>query len=60
MARMGERIGAYRVTVGKPEGKDPLGRHRRRREAIKMDLKHRMGGVDWITCLRADVSSGVV
>ena len=40
MARMGERRGAYRVTVGKPEGKGPLGRHRRTWEAIKMDLKH--------------------
>jgi len=27
---MGERRGAYRVVVGKPEGKGPLGRTRRR------------------------------
>ena len=26
VARMGERIGVYRVLVGKPEGKRPLGR----------------------------------
>jgi hypothetical protein len=35
---MGDRRGAYKVMVGKPEGSDPLGRHRRRWEAIKMDL----------------------
>jgi hypothetical protein len=37
-ARLGERRVAYRVLVGKPEGKRPLGRPRRRREDnIKMD-----------------------
>jgi len=30
VARMGERKGVYRVLVGKPEGKRPLGRPRRR------------------------------
>jgi hypothetical protein len=36
---MGERIGAYRALVGKPEGTRPLGRPRRRWEDnIKMDL----------------------
>ena len=40
MARMGERRGVYTVLVGKPEGKRPLGRPRRRREYnIKMDLQ---------------------
>jgi len=35
-----ERRGVYRVAVGKPEGKRPLGRHRRRWEdAIKKDLQ---------------------
>ena len=39
VARMGERRGVYRVLVGKPEGKRPLGRHRCRWEDnIKMDL----------------------
>jgi hypothetical protein len=39
VARMGEGRGAYRVLVGMPEGKRPLGRPRRRREDnIKMDL----------------------
>jgi len=47
---MGERRGVYRVLVRKPEGKRPLGRHRRRWEDnIKMDLQE-VGGVgkDWI------------
>jgi hypothetical protein len=33
-----ERRGAYRGLVGKPEGKRPLGRPKRRLENIKMDL----------------------
>jgi hypothetical protein len=38
--RMGERRGAYRALVGKPEGRRPLGRPRRRWEDnIKMDLR---------------------
>jgi hypothetical protein len=37
---MGERRGVYRVFVGKPEGKRPLGRPRRKWEDnIKMDLQ---------------------
>jgi hypothetical protein len=37
---MGERRGAYRALVGKPEGLRPLGRPRRRWEDnIKMDLR---------------------
>ena len=37
---MGERRGVLRLLVGKPEGKTPLGRPRRRREDnIKMDLQ---------------------
>ena len=40
MARMGEGRGMHRVLVGKPEGKRPLGRPRRRWEDnIKMDLQ---------------------
>jgi len=47
---MRERRGLYRVLVGKPEGKRPLGRPRRRREDnIKMDLKEVVCGcTDWI------------
>ena len=50
VARMGERSGVYRVLVGKPEGKRPLGRPRRRWEYnIKMDFQE-LGcvGMDWI------------
>jgi hypothetical protein len=37
---MGKRRGVYRVLVGKPEGKKPLGRRRRRcDDNIKMDLQ---------------------
>ena len=40
VARMGEERGAYRVLVGKPEGKRPLGRPRRRWvDNIRMDLQ---------------------
>jgi hypothetical protein len=40
VARMGMRRGAYRVLVGKPEGKKPLGRAGRRwLDNIKMDLQ---------------------
>jgi hypothetical protein len=36
---MGERRNAYRVLVGKPEGRRPLGKRRRRwKDNIKMDL----------------------
>ena len=46
----GERRGVYRVLVGKPEGKRPLGRPSRRWEAsINMDLQQVGCGVmDWI------------
>ena len=50
VARMGEERGVYRVLVGKPEGKRPLGRPRRRWvDNIRMDLKDvGFGHVDWI------------
>ena len=50
VARMGEERGAYRVLAGKPEGKRPLGRPKRRRvDNIRMDLQEvRCGYVDWI------------
>jgi 3-oxoacyl-ACP reductase-like protein len=47
---MGEERDVYRVLVGKPEGKRPLGRHRYRWEGnIRMDLQ-KVGCVcmDWI------------
>jgi hypothetical protein len=46
---MGERRGVYRVLVGKPEGREQLGRPRSRWEDIKMDLQEVGCGVmDWI------------
>jgi hypothetical protein len=46
VARMGEDRGVHRVLVGKPEGKRPLGRPRRRwKDNIKMDLQEVGGGV---------------
>jgi hypothetical protein len=50
VARMGEVRCAYNILVGRPEGRRPLGRPRRRWEDnIKMDLgKIGFGDVDWI------------
>jgi hypothetical protein len=50
VARMGEKRNAYRLFLGKPEGKRPLGRPRRRWvDNIRMDLGEMgWGDVDWI------------
>jgi hypothetical protein len=51
VAHMGEVMrGAYNILVGRPEGRRPLGRPRRRwEENIKMDLWEKgFGDVDWI------------
>ena len=50
MARMGEGRGVHRVVMGKPEGKRPLRRPRRRWEDnIKVDLREVGGGCgDWM------------
>jgi len=50
VARMGEGRGVHSVLVGKPQGKRPLGRPRRRWEDnIKMDLQAVGGGCgDWM------------
>jgi hypothetical protein len=47
---MGEVRGAYNILVGRPEGRRPLGRPRRRWEDnIKMDFREiGFGDVDWI------------
>jgi hypothetical protein len=52
---MGEKRNMYRLLVGKPEGKRPLGRPRRRRiDNINMDLLDiGLSVVDWI-CLAQD------
>jgi hypothetical protein len=50
VARMGEERKVYKVLVGKPEGKSPLGRPRHRWEdRIRIDLREIVSGcVDWI------------
>jgi hypothetical protein len=49
VARMEKDTKVYKVLVGKPEGKRPLGRPRRRRkDGIRMDLWEIGWGVDWI------------
>jgi len=49
VARMGEGRGVHRILVGKPEGKRPLGRPRRRWENnIKIDLREVIVGGDWM------------
>ena len=50
VARMGEERGVYRVLVGKPEGRRPLGRPRYRWvNNIRMDLQEvECGYMDWI------------
>jgi hypothetical protein len=46
---MGEKSGAYRILVGRSEGRRPLGRPRRRWEDnIKMALQEVGWGMDWI------------
>jgi hypothetical protein len=65
VARMGEKTNAYRLFMGKPEGKRPLGRPRRRWvDNIRMDLGEvGWDDVDWIGLAkdrnrwRADVNS---
>jgi len=50
LARIGEGRGVYRILVGKPEGRRPLGRPRRRwDDNIRMDLREvGCGYVDWM------------
>jgi hypothetical protein len=46
---MGEKRGAYGILMGRPEGRRPLGRSRRRLEDnIKMDLQEVGWSMDWI------------
>ena len=59
---MGCRIGAYRVLVGKPGGKIPLGRPRHRWEDnIKMDLQE-VGCGAWtrLICVRIGTGGGLL
>jgi hypothetical protein len=60
VARIGEKRNVYRLLVGKPEGKRPLGRPRRRWiDKIKMDLLE-VGfccGLDWFGSGHVQVES---
>jgi hypothetical protein len=48
VSRMGEERNVYKVLVGKPQGKRPLGRPCRRCEdGIRMDLREIGWGVEW-------------
>jgi hypothetical protein len=55
---LGGKRDACRILAGKPEGKRPLGRPRRRWEDnIKIDLREiGCGGMDWINWLRIRTS----
>jgi hypothetical protein len=58
MARMGERKDAYRVLVGKPDGRRSLGRLRRRWEDnIKMDLRE-VGWGAWTGSIWLRIGTG--
>jgi hypothetical protein len=59
VARIGEDRGVHRLLVGKPEGKRPLGRARRRWEdIIKMDLQEVGGGRGVWSWLRIGTGGG--
>jgi hypothetical protein len=62
VARMGEGRNVYRVLVGKPEGKRPLGRPRRRLEdGIKMDLREiGLGVLSGFSGLRIGIFGGLL
>ena len=59
---MEQSTNAYRVLVGKPEGKRPLGRPRRRWEDdIKMDLREvGCDPRDWIAVLKIGTNGGLM
>jgi hypothetical protein len=62
VARMGEGRGEYRILVGRPEGRRPLGRPRRRWEDnIKMDLQE-VGWGAWtgLIWLRIGTGGGIL
>jgi hypothetical protein len=59
---MGGERNVYKVLEGKPEGRSPLGRPRRRWEdGIRMDLREiGLGGVDWIRLAQDTTSGGLL
>jgi hypothetical protein len=62
VARMEDGRGVCRVLVGRPEGKRPLGRPRRRWEDnIKLDLREiGIDGANWIQLARVGSSGGLL
>jgi hypothetical protein len=62
VARMGEGRGVYRVLVGRPEGKRPLGRPTRRwKDNIKMDVREiGIDGANWIRLALHESSGGLL
>jgi hypothetical protein len=59
VARMGEGRGVYRVLVGRPEGRRPLGRPRRRWENnIKINFKKWDGGRSWTGLIWLRIGTG--
>jgi hypothetical protein len=59
---MGEKRNAYRILVGKPEGKGPLGRTRRRWWKILKWILERQDKMEWIGLiwLRTGTSGGLL
>jgi hypothetical protein len=63
VAYMGEKRGAYRILVGRPEGRQPLGRPRHLWEdSIKMDLQQVGCGGAWtgLSWLRIGTGGGLL
>jgi hypothetical protein len=62
VARMGDREGAYRVLVGRLDGKRPLEKHRLRwKDSIKLDLNEvGWGGMDWTGWLNTGTDGGLL
>jgi hypothetical protein len=51
VARVGETRNAYSILIGKPKGKRPLGRPRRRLEDNIRMVLGKQGGNVWIRCI---------
>jgi hypothetical protein len=62
VARIGEKMNAYRIPVGKPEGKRPLGRGIRRwMDNIKINFREiGWDGVDWIDLAQDRANGGLL
>jgi hypothetical protein len=58
---MGEKGGAYKILVGRPEGRRPLGRPKHIEEDnIKMDLKKWDGALTGLSWLRIGTCGGLL